>query len=95
MKTEKRDFPNSTIGVVCQTGTELSNRDKGVTVELHWHRGQKWPHSAEVYSTDPNGDHYVDIGLSWDGNKLVDYDGVFDLPEEVKTMLVERGALIE
>lgn len=31
------------------------------------------------------------IGLWFEGNKVVDYDGVFELPEEAIQMLVENG----
>jgi hypothetical protein len=48
------------------------------------------PCCAEIIS----GDHYADIGLFFDGKKLVDYDGVFSLPREVGQMLTEDGYLV-
>ena len=86
-KTVKRVFPKSTIGTVSQNGVDQSARHTGVTVELHWREEETVPCSAEVHG----GGHYADIGLEWDGNTLTGYDGVFELPAEVKSLLLELG----
>jgi hypothetical protein len=44
-------------------------------------------------STESGGeDYYGEGSLSFDGNKLYDYDGVFDLDSEVIKCLKEWGA---
>jgi len=83
--TTTRFFPHSTACVVHQTGQQLTDETKGVEITLHWRNGI--PCSAELVS----GDHYADIGLSFEGKALSDYDGVFELPSEVITMLRESG----
>jgi hypothetical protein len=39
----------------------------------------------------PELDEYERIGLSFTGNELVDYDGVFSLPQELITYLTQQG----
>lgn len=81
-----REFPNSTIGMVHQTGQSLGERHQGLTVSLQPPEDASHANGcAEVYG----GDYYAEIGLTFEGNKLVDYDGVFELPSEVVTMLKE------
>lgn len=88
MEKVSRFFPASTIGTVDQNGIDLTNRSYGVHVDLHSHAGCP-PHSAEVYNDDCS--LYADIGLEFDGNSLVGYDGCFDIPAEVLTMLNDMG----
>jgi len=54
---------------------------------LHTRKGETHPCCAEVMS----GDHYAEIGLSFDGKTLADFDGVFFLPREVEQVLKELG----
>jgi len=80
-----REFPNSTIGMTHQTGQSLGERHQGLTVSLQPPEDPNGYGSAEVYG----GDYHAEIGLWFENNKLVDYDGVFELPGEVATMLKE------
>lgn len=91
MRTTAKYFSNSTIGMVHQTGQELVDRVKGVTVTLSFLDGHKLPHCAEI----SGGDLYAEIGLEWDGDKLTGYDGVFELPGEIKSMLAELGCTFD
>jgi hypothetical protein len=84
--TLTRHFPNSTACLVHQTGTVLTTPSNGVSITLHWREGEA-PCSAELVS----GDHYADIGLEFEGKRLVGYDGVFACPLEVLTMLQDAG----
>ena len=90
MQTVIRNFPDSTAGVVHQTGQALTDRTQGVTVHLHTRDGESVPCSAEIMS-GPNDEHYADIGLVFDGTTLIDSDGTFELPQEIVTMLLEAG----
>ena len=85
-----RFFPNSEICVVHQNGEKLTNPTKGVEVILHFRDGEDVPCSAEVISGGDD-EHYADIGLTFDGKVLSDYDGVFSQPREVEEMLKELG----
>ena len=92
MQTNKisRFFPNSEAVIVHQTGAQLTASSKGVEVVLHTRQGERNPRCAEVVS----GCHYAEIGLSFDGKELSDYDGVFSLPREVGEMLTEMGYVV-
>jgi hypothetical protein len=84
--TQPRKFRwDGTVRTVHQTGDVLS-ASKGVNVELHLDGDHC---HAEVYSDDQ--EEYADIGLAFDGNVLVDYDGVFDLPPHVAALLLVNG----
>jgi hypothetical protein len=88
--TVKRFFPQSKASLVHQNGKQLSLSSCGVEVVLHTQRNGQTPCCAEII----NGNHYAEIGLSFEGKKLVDYDGVFSLPREVGQMLTEAGYVV-
>lgn len=54
---------------------------------LHTRENEEDPCCAEIIS----GEHYAEIGLSFEGKVLADYDGVFFLPREIGLMLVKAG----
>ena len=83
----RRFFPNSRASLVHQTGERLTDATKGVEIILHTRPGETAPCFAELVS----GDHYAEIGLTFEGRELIDYDGVFDLPREVAEMLRDLG----
>jgi hypothetical protein len=82
-------FPESIIGTIDGNGRSLSRRRKGVTVTLHI-GDLGIPVSAEIYDTS-EAEEYADIGLTILDNQLLDYDGAFNLPREVQTVLSPRG----
>ena len=47
----------------------------------------------EMYSN--NGEYHAEGGLWFDDGVLSDYDGIFELPETIKTKLVEWGFIVE
>lgn len=47
--------------------------------------------SWEYQSDDNDEETYSDGGLWFDGKELVDYDGCYELPEEVMLAIKERG----
>ena len=59
------------------------------TIGIHEGHNTGW---FEFYDTETEGEHWYAEGMLWfDGIKLVDYDGVFDLPHEILTKLNELG----
>jgi hypothetical protein len=78
------------VRTVHQDGTALTPISNGVNVQLHWNPDDaETPRCAEVFSD--NGAEHAEIGLGWLGKKLIDYDGVFDLPVQVMDFLDELG----
>lgn len=88
--TVQRFFPQSEVALIHQTGAQLSEPSKGVEILLHTRENETEPCCAEVIS----GEHYAEIGLSFEGKELTDYDGVFSLPREVGEMLKDAGYLV-
>ena len=73
--------------MVHQTGAQLSLPTKGVEIVLHTREDETVPCCSEIIS----GEHYAEIGLSFKGRELSEYDGVFFLPREVGEMLKDAG----
>ncbi len=88
--TITRFFPRSSAVLIHQSGTELTLPSKGVEVILHIRENESDPCTAEIVS----GDHYAEIGLSFAGKELVDYDGVFFLPREIGEILRDSGYVV-
>ena len=86
----KRFFPNSRASLVHQNGNQLSAPSCGVEVVLHTRKSEQKPCCAEIIS----GNHYAEIGLSFTGNVLADFDGVFFLPREVGELLKDFGYIV-
>ena len=81
-----KHFSDANVVLEHQTGVILDS-SKGVLVRLLLQDGV--PISAEVISDDSS--LYVDIGLECHEGVIEDYDGVFDLPPQVVSMLEELG----
>ena len=92
MKTTnvRRFFPESEAVLIHQNGEQLSDASKGVEIILRTRENETEPCCAEVIS----GELYAEIGLTFDGKELTDYDGVFSLPSEIGVMLTELGYLV-
>ena len=90
MITNKK-FPKGEINIINQSGTDLTERETGLEVNLHWRDGV--PVCAEIFGE--REEHYAEIGLWFEGKELVDYDGVFELPNEVAEMIKDAGYRIE
>ena len=84
------NYPESSINTIDGNGIALSNPRKGVTVVIHQLDGFA-PHGAEIY--DKSGEEYADIGLTFDveTKQLVDYDGCFNLPKEIRRAVESLG----
>lgn len=85
--TVQRFFPQSEGALVHQDGTQLSEATRSVEIILHTRENETDPCCAEIIS----GEHYAEIGLSFEAKELSDYDGVFYLPSEVREMLNDGG----
>jgi hypothetical protein len=57
---------------------------------MHTRENERDPSCVEVIS----GDHYAEIGLSFEGMMLSDFDGVFFLPREAGEMLSDAGYVV-
>lgn len=44
-----------------------------------------------IYNLDTSQEDSVNIGIIFDGNNVVDYDGVFELPKEAEEFLKSLG----
>lgn len=86
----KRFFPHSRATLVDQDGRQLSPPSCGVEVILHTRENEQKPCCAEIIS----GNHSAEIGLTFEGKTLVDYDGVFSLPGEIGEVLTEVGYVV-
>jgi hypothetical protein len=83
-------FPQGEVSIVHQNGSKLTPFSKGMEIILHTREGEYAPCCAELIS----GDHYAEIGLWFEGNQLVDFDGIFWLPHELGGLLVCSGYLV-
>ena len=79
MQTTSGIIPGST-----QKGVELS-----VSITTNDEVRNGW---FELYDDETGGERwYASGGLWFEGNKVVDYDGVFELPKFIEDKLVEMG----
>jgi hypothetical protein len=88
--TVSRIFPDRRTTTVHQDGSQLSIPSNGVAIILHIREFDKDPCCAEVIS----GEHYAEIGLSFDDGTLSDFDGVFFLPRELGEVLTHAGYVV-
>ena len=51
--------------------------------------------SWEYQSDDDDEETYVEGGLWFEGNEVVDYDGIYELPDEVKLAIRDMGYKID
>ena len=85
-----RIFPDSEAFLIDQTGAQLTASSKGVEIVLHTRENEADPCVAEIVS----GEFYAEIGLSFEGKKLSDFEGSFFLPRELGAMLKEAGYVV-
>jgi hypothetical protein len=87
----KRFFPEVIISTVNGWGVNLTPPKQGVWVEV-WKNESRGICSAEVY--DDSQEEYAEVGLWVENGELVDYDGVFSLPEQVAEVLRGLGVKV-
>ena len=86
----QRIFSHCEASIVHQDGSQLTVPSNGVKIVLHTRENELAPCCAEVIS----GKHYAEIGLSFTGKELSDFDGVFFLPRELGEMLKCSGYVV-
>lgn len=92
MKNKTKFFPESEACMVNAYGNKLTEPSKGLEVTLHYREGENDPCCAEIFDKESGGNRvYAEIGLSFDGKELSDYDGAFSLPREIAAFLREEG----
>lgn len=87
--TLQRYFPDSEMSMVHQDGSKTP-AEKGLEVVLFTRETESDPSFAELTS----GDYGAEIGFSFEGRELIDFDGAFSLPREVAGLLQELGYLV-
>ena len=93
METLKKDWKEVRyVGWETSLSPIIEREKKTMEYHVGWDKGREhgW---FEIYDEESGGeDYYAEGGLSFDGNKLYDYDGVFSLDDEVLKCLKEWGA---
>jgi hypothetical protein len=84
--TLQRYFPDSEVSMVHQDGSETPAA-RGLEVLLFTREDESDPSFAELTS----GEYGAEIGFSFEGRELIDFDGAFSLPREVAGLLRELG----
>jgi hypothetical protein len=75
------------LAEVCQTGLTSLPTKESAKLFLHFRTGEETPVCAELIADDL----HAETGLWWNGRRLIDYDGVFELPREVIEVLKAKG----
>lgn len=88
-KTSHHYFPDSAVSMVHQNGDETP-ANSGLEVVLFTRENECDPCFAELASED----YDAEIGLSFEGRTLTDFDGAFCLPKEVARLLRELGYVV-
>ncbi len=87
----KKEFPEATICSINANGKLQNEQEKGVTVKV-WGDDNDKPIAAEVFATNSKDvNNYAEIGLIVENKEVVEYDGVFDMPDVLKKTLEELG----
>lgn len=60
-------------------------------MNLYIHEGGETGGIEWIYEDEEGYEDVVEIGLWFEGNKVTDYDGVFELPAQAIEMLKENG----
>ena len=87
--TLQRYFPDSEVSMVHQDGSKTP-ADKGLEVVLFTRENETDPCCAELSSED----YGAEIGFTFEGRMLIDFDGAFSLPGEVARLLRELGYVV-
>lgn len=83
---------NHTVGLTLQNSFGVIAEQDGVEIEINIRQSKEDYASFEFYDTETGGDEwYAEGGLWFKGKELVDYDGVFELPTEVISILEKGG----
>tara|TARA_R110000765_G_scaffold133349_3_gene232118 strand:- start:12592 stop:12903 length:312 start_codon:yes stop_codon:yes gene_type:complete len=73
--------------------TEAEKRTMNYEIEWNKDQSRGW---YEIYDEESGGeDYYAEGILTFEGNELIDYDGVFELSEHTLNTLEEMGADVE
>ena len=87
--TLQRYFPDGEVSLVHQDGSKTP-ADKGLEVVFVTRENETDPCCAELSSED----YDAEIGFTFEGRTLIDFDGAFSLPGEVARLLRELGYVV-
>lgn len=82
------------VNLIEETSFGVTDKQKGVKVSFQVVKKEDEADYGffEIYDVPSDGEHwYAEGGLWFEGDTLIDYDGVFDLPEEVLDILESEG----
>ena len=88
-KTLRRYFQDSEVSMVHQDGLKTP-ANRGLEVVFFTRENETDPCFAELTSED----YGAEIGFTFEGRKLIDFDGAFSLPREVARSLRELGYMV-
>ena len=95
METLEKQFKKSMyVGYETSMSPHINREQKVMEYNVGWNKDEErgW---FEMYDEESGGeDYYAEGVLEFDENKLVGYDGVFDLDENIIDCVKEMGANI-
>ena len=95
METLEKQFKKSMyVGYETSMSQHINREKKVMEYNVGWNKDEErgW---FEMYDEESGGeDYYAEGMLEFDENKLVGYDGVFDLDENIIDCVKEMGANI-
>ena len=96
MKELKTEFTKEMyVGYEYSHTPTIEREKKTMSYTIVWDKSTErgW---FEMYDLESGGDdYYAEGGLWFDGRELIDYDGVFQLDENIEKWLKRNGAKIE
>ena len=96
METLEKQFKKTMyVGYETSMSPHINREKKVMEYNVGWdkERERGW---FEMYDEESRGDdYYAEGGLWFNGNELTDYDGVFDLDENIIDCVKKMGAIIK
>jgi hypothetical protein len=96
METLEKQFKKTMyVGYETSMSPHINREQKVMEYNVGWNKEVErgW---FEMYDEDSGGhEYYAAGGLFFNGNELIDYDGVFSLDENIIDCVKEMGAIIK
>ena len=96
METLEKQFKKTRyVGRESSMTPHIDRKKKVMVYNIGWNKDEErgW---FEIYDEDSGGDdYYAEGSLTFDGNTLIDYDGVFSLSDDVVKCIKSMGGKID